>query len=270
MSLKKTAISAAVATVLAGAMAAPASAAVLDFSYTGLFTMLDPGAKPLTNTSYPYYGDPTWGYGKRTQISGTMQFDTNTGAGSGTVVPFDFFNGGPAVASGIVFQSIGAGLMIGNLNFDWGVDGNGDPNPTITVQIVLDGNGLFAELPTMIGNGFSGTADAASCGVSGACATPASDGIAKGKLPIGPVPVATSTWNTDGSVLTTDDGIGGSPMDNGPFVGYNANFDMTSVTMTGCSADCMPPPEVPVPAAVWLFGSGLVGLVGVARRRKQV
>jgi hypothetical protein len=29
------------------------------------------------------------------------------------------------------------------------------------------------------------------------------------------------------------------------------------------------PPEVPVPAAAWLFGSGLVGLVGVARRRRS-
>lgn len=28
------------------------------------------------------------------------------------------------------------------------------------------------------------------------------------------------------------------------------------------------PAAVPVPAAVWLFGSGLVGLAGVARRRK--
>ncbi len=26
-------------------------------------------------------------------------------------------------------------------------------------------------------------------------------------------------------------------------------------------------PQVPVPAAVWLFGSGLIGLVGIARRR---
>ncbi|PCJ88864.1 MAG: hypothetical protein COA54_01130 [Thiotrichaceae bacterium] len=29
-----------------------------------------------------------------------------------------------------------------------------------------------------------------------------------------------------------------------------------------------PPAVIPVPAAVWLFGSGLLGLVGVARRRK--
>ena len=26
--------------------------------------------------------------------------------------------------------------------------------------------------------------------------------------------------------------------------------------------------SVPVPAAVWLFGSGLLGLIGVARRKK--
>jgi hypothetical protein len=28
--------------------------------------------------------------------------------------------------------------------------------------------------------------------------------------------------------------------------------------------------SIPVPAAVWLFGSGLVGLAGVARRKKKV
>ena len=29
------------------------------------------------------------------------------------------------------------------------------------------------------------------------------------------------------------------------------------------------PAAVPLPAAVWLFGSGLLGLVGVARRRRD-
>jgi hypothetical protein len=39
-----------------------------------------------------------------------------------------------------------------------------------------------------------------------------------------------------------------------------------TLTITGNNA----PPPVPLPAAVWLFGSGLMGLVGVSRRRKAV
>jgi len=71
------------------------------------------------------------------------------------------------------------------------------------------------------------------------------------------------TMNGDGSIdfVTLDgpsaDGIPGNPMDNGPFPGFNAAFIGTAT-----------PAAVPVPAAVWLFGSGLVGLAGVARRRK--
>ena len=38
---------------------------------------------------------------------------------------------------------------------------------------------------------------------------------------------------------------------------------------TGVFYDNLNFAAVPVPAAVWLFGSGLLGLVGVARRRKQ-
>ena len=70
-------------------------------------------------------------------------------------------------------------------------------------------------------------------------------------------------------------------MADGPFQNFSANFEVLSLTITNpdagrtidpfCSFDpsgnlCAPP--IPVPAAVWLFGSGLVGLVGVARRRK--
>jgi hypothetical protein len=39
----------------------------------------------------------------------------------------------------------------------------------------------------------------------------------------------------------------------------------TSVTKTSYSGSITP---VPVPAAVWLFGSGLLGLVGIARRKQ--
>lgn len=51
------------------------------------------------------------------------------------------------------------------------------------------------------------------------------------------------------------------PMATAPFPGASPKFN-------GTSADDFPVSGVPVPAAVWLMGSGLLGLVGVARRRK--
>ena len=39
--------------------------------------------------------------------------------------------------------------------------------------------------------------------------------------------------------------------------------------LTGSSLTAKAGPVVPVPAAVWLFGSGLLGLVGVARRKRN-
>jgi hypothetical protein len=44
----------------------------------------------------------------------------------------------------------------------------------------------------------------------------------------------------------------------------SAVFNGGVLTITGNAAA-----PVPLPAAVWLFGSGLMGLVGVSRRRKQ-
>lgn len=43
-----------------------------------------------------------------------------------------------------------------------------------------------------------------------------------------------------------------------------AGVSITPVTYVGASVNVS---SVPVPAAVWLFGSGLLGMVGVARRR---
>ncbi|MCK4706902.1 MAG: VPLPA-CTERM sorting domain-containing protein [Gammaproteobacteria bacterium] len=259
MNLKKSTLSLALASVLS---AGSAQAAVIDMDFDGLFTMLSSAGAVLQNTSYPYYGDTTWGYGLRTQITGTMQFDTDTGYGTGTVAPFEFYDGGAAVADTIEFQAVGNGLMIGNMQFNW----NG--NPPIFTQIVLDGSGLFGAmaggLPPV-----GAVLDQSSC-AGLPCATPASDS-AKSVTDIGPAPIATSSLNVNGATgagttlaqlsLGDDDGYGGTPMDNGPFDGFNANFDITSIEITNVST-------IPVPAAVWLFGSGLLGLVGVARRRK--
>ena len=83
----------------------------------------------------------------------------------------------------------------------------------------------------------------------------------------------------------------GSLTNTGPFTGVAINgyywldsrikFDMVTGFHLGTgglnvtdfvwavhSGDVEPPSAVPVPAATWLFGSGLIGLIGLARRKK--
>lgn len=67
-----------------------------------------------------------------------------------------------------------------------------------------------------------------------------------------------STWYDDSSYLLA----GGAPDSYQiNFDGYNAGLEVMGSTI---GVDLQP---VPVPAAVWLFGSGLMGLAAIARRR---
>ena len=59
---------------------------------------------------------------------------------------------------------------------------------------------------------------------------------------------------------------------------YNDNYlgfkdsdfdDMLVRAVFNSAAVPVPPIATPIPAAAWLFGSGLLGLIGMARRRKQ-
>lgn len=60
------------------------------------------------------------------------------------------------------------------------------------------------------------------------------------------------------AIFNADGSAGAAvPMQVGPFPTQAPSFQGVAQTS-----------EVPVPAAVWLFGSGLVGLAGIARRRK--
>ena len=323
---KKTALASVVAVAVGSAAIPAAEANVLNVSWTGAFTMLNPTGSPVVNSPSDYaaglYGNGdsntgTFGapyypgnvgsgadcttyspacltangwYGNRTPVSGTMSFDTSNGAGVATVNDFFFFGdttgsgSGTSVARalGVTFQVIDTvGTMVGSMLFSWNGLGH-------SVSIVLDASGMFGSLPA-----------APTTVISNVGSLPATDGldfnpkVAVTTYPLGPSPAATTTLNTgagcSGLTLATvanaytittngpnvgtcttgmsDDGIGGSPMNSTAFSSFNANFDITSVTVD--SFVPTPVAAVPVPAAVWLFGSGLLGLVGIARRKKK-
>jgi hypothetical protein len=333
LSLKKNAVAVAVVGALATASAPQAEANVVNLSWTGAFTLLNPTGAPIKNlsTDYTYgfyangdsnattFGTPKYPanavngtpntyyagskntthgwYGHRTPISGTLSFDTSSGAGVGTITPFLFLGdtagSGPGTSvarpQNVSFQTIDTlGTMVGTLLFSW----NGAAD---YVSIVLDGSGLFSILSPLLGNGPTSS-------LSGVGVLPASNGIdfdpsssATLFLPLGPSLIATKTLNNgietgfppacDGQPIATqvnaytiigvpavintcttgmvDDGIGGDPMSSVRFGDHNMNLDVMAVHL-----DSFVPTPVPLPPAIWLFGSGLLGLLSLARHRR--
>ncbi|MGB5409060.1 MAG: VPLPA-CTERM sorting domain-containing protein, partial [Thiogranum sp.] len=75
-------------------------------------------------------------------------------------------------------------------------------------------------------------------------------------LVTGDAPVASLTFTVLGNAGTTEITVSDSALLGGWSPALTEAYVPGSVTV------------VPVPAAVWLFGSGLLGLVGVARRRR--
>ena len=84
------------------------------------------------------------------------------------------------------------------------------------------------------------------------------------------IPV-TSDWdvnascNTIGCTATVGVNVASILTTSPVFPGFSPRFSGSLTKLSDHSGV----PEVPVPAAVWLMGSGLLGLVGVARRRKK-
>ena len=74
----------------------------------------------------------------------------------------------------------------------------------------------------------------------------------------------TSSWTNFGAVNLT----AGSDVSGGVTVEFTAICGADAGCFSNLGIDNVSVSAVPVPAAVWLFGSGLLGLVGVARRKK--
>lgn len=245
-------------------IASTASASIIEFHFTGQFTLV--GADG-TN----------W---ERQAIESTLTYDDAAGSGFTGALSIDNFDaaGSTATISNISLQRYqDTNLIVGNMLADWAYSYG------VPISMVWDASGLFnaIDFGLQAGDVISGT-DLKRDGVVVAdvsSLTPASDITDGGLYDQGPAPLAMTTWNTmtlctagvdcmgnafSGGDPYFDDGIAGSPLVDGPFPGFNINFDIgsgNSLTVTQVSA-------VPVPAAVWLFASGLIGLAGFARHKK--
>lgn len=86
-----------------------------------------------------------------------------------------------------------------------------------------------------------------------------------------------SSVNFNFNVFSTNPGDGLLPGDSSNFMfmdttatnyAMTAFFDLTNMMQNPISGSFASYSPVPIPAAAWLFGSGLLGLAGIARRKK--
>ena len=172
---------------------------------------------------------------------------------------FDGTLGGGNPETGTLNVTVPTGQIGMHMLFDW----NGNLN--IDVFVVAAPSSVFG---AGIGRSQGGQTSSGKklCDLGNGTTTSGASGVAnclwdgKGFGTDGK-PAGNKVWQL-ATVDGDGDGIMGIAMlPGGPFAGFNAGFN----------ASLTPTPKggaVPVPAAAWLFGSGLLGLVGVARRKK--
>jgi hypothetical protein len=253
-----------------------AQADVYSFSAGGFFTMVTPTGGVLANPDAA--GAPGGdAFGVQTPLSGmSLSFDTATGQGTGSVAPF-VFSGTLATAHDISMQAIGDGtggpgtLIMGSMLFDYG------PTLNIPVYLVANGAGIFGAIQGGVGIGDPVTGGVVSSTDAAVNASPFGAFVAD----MGAIPFAMTSLdvNQDGDLGnlcgTTggtgaligggfplcDDSVSGIRMATAPFPGHQANFDITSMTVTNIEGTV-----VPEPGSMLLIGSSLIGLVGLRRR----
>ena len=224
---------------------------IINFDFTGRLIVAGPDGSILINNGLPY-----------TPIAASLSYDTLAGIGNSSLsITMNDFWDAPATFHDIsMTHNAGTNTINGQVLVDW----NGNYNMPLHVE--WDATGLLnaIDMGLQAGDKLSGTnlfRDFNNDGVWDASewiadinsATPYSDSLQLSSASQqGPAPLAA----TSGSL-----GFDSTA----PFTGIRGYFDIgsgNSMYVTSVSA-------VPVPAAVWLFGSGLVGLIGFARRKRK-
>ncbi len=241
-------------------------ATIIDFHFTGNLLVADPSGGIISNGE-DANGIPI----PLTPISATLSYDTVTGIGGSdmSLVMSGGFWSSPATFHDISLQRVDATTINGNILVDW--MGNND----MQMHINWDATGLFTaiDLGLNVGDTISGSTLKQDTNNDGSfdrftnvsSASPYSDTLMQQSslsayyIDEGPAPLAATALSLGLGYDIDGNFVGGTP-----FPGIKGLINIgsgNSLTVTSLSA-------VPVPAAVWLFGSGLIGLIGVARRKK--
>lgn len=237
--MKKTVLATA---VLMSMGAGAAQATMTNLNYSGSFLMYD-GTDPANLAQFDYTGSPI----ALTSSSGpNPSYNPHYGQwngpkGSGSYAGGNIMNNGNGAAgdpiSGVMsvdfMTGAGTATMTGTPFFgsSW----------TANNVVFTAGMGPGLEVATMLFNW--GAPAATSCGLTNC------DIHVEVEFQLYPTAPGVFGFYTTKSYMF-----------DGPFVGAQATFSGTAVVQA-------PPATVPVPAAAWLLGSGLLGLVGVARRK---
>ena len=244
-----------------------AQSAVLGFHFTGNLMVADPVGGILSNGE-----DANFIPIPLTPISATLNYDTVAGIGGSdmSIVMAGGFWSNPATFHDITLQhDAGTNTINGNILVDW------SGNINMPMHISWDATGFLTaiNLGLQVGDTISGTTLKQDTNNDGAfdtftnvlSANPYSDTLMSNSVysssytDEGPAPLAATSSSLGLGYDINGDYIGGTPFDG--IRGYINIGSGNSLTVTSIEA-------VPVPAAVWLFGSGLIGLIGVARRKK--
>jgi len=205
-----------------------------DTDYTGLTSVSN-----VTASSTTAFSSNIWtAHNIQVFVPGSYSFDTALGGGNGE--------------SGIMSATVPSGYLGMHMLFDWG------GNYNIDVFVVAAGNSIYGS-----GKLFSSDTKACSGGYTKASQTALNVKnclFDAGGYVTGQTNVTNQVWML-ATVDGNGDGIMGIPMAaGGPFGSFNAGFNATMAPT---------PDAVPVPAAAWLLGSGLLGLVGIGRRKNK-